>query len=122
MSEDGTRVRRGHTGPVAATVVTVVALAAIWLVAVPRDVVCPAVHPPLPGCTAEHRVATGTVWTVVLLAVWAVTVVVSRLRRGVLPSLLVTLTTALALVAYVATETSTGAVLGLAGSGPNLGT
>ena len=122
MDQEVTRARRAPAGPVVATVVTAAALAAIWLVAVPREVVCPAVYPPLPGCTPEHRLATGTVWTVVLLAVWAVTLVVCRLRRGALPSLLVGLTTALALVAYVATELSTGAVRGLGGGGPTLGT
>jgi hypothetical protein len=117
-----TRARRSVLEPVLATAVTACALAAIWLVAVPRPVVCPAVSPPLPGCTPEHRTATGTVWTAVLLLVWVVTLVVARLRRGVLPSLLVALTVALALAAYVGTEFSTGFATALGDGAPTLGT
>lgn len=105
-----------------ATVVTAAALAAVWLLAVPREVVCPAIYPAPPGCSTQDRVATATVWTVVLLVAWAATVAAGRLRNRVVPSLLVAATIALALAAYVGTLYSTGFVIGLGAAASTLGT
>ncbi|WP_139177786.1 hypothetical protein [Ruania alba] len=54
-----------------ATVVLVVALAAIWLVAVPVGVPCPAIYPPPPGCTVADRASTGVLWTIIIAGVYA---------------------------------------------------
>ncbi len=108
--------------PVLSTVVTAAGLAAIWYLAVPRVTVCPAIYPAPPGCTLQDRVATATVWTVLVAIVWIATLVAVRLRRTVLPLVLLALSTALCLVGYWGTLYSAGSVIGLGGVTSTLGT
>ncbi|MFC0647406.1 hypothetical protein [Cellulomonas phragmiteti] len=116
------RRARWWVEPVVSSALTAAGLAAVWLLAVPREAVCPAIYPPPAGCTTADRVGTATAWTLALVAVWAVTLATARLRGRTIPSLLVAVTIVLCLAAYVGTLYSTGFVLGQAPGAPTLGT
>lgn len=49
---------------VTAAALALLFVAAYWYVAVPRALICPAIHPAPPGCGA-HRVPAAWVWTAV---------------------------------------------------------
>lgn len=104
--------RRGWLALLAATAVTVVGLLAIWLDAVPRDVVCPAIYPAPEECTPEVRRAAARAWSVVLAAAYVVTAavfLVGRWRRRELVPLVVLVV--VGLVGYQAVLGSTGYIL-----------
>lgn len=108
-----TRSRARPLWPVA-TAVALVAAAAIWGDAVPREGVCPAIYPAPYPCTQEHRVETGVLWSVVLAiayaVVLAVTLTVGRRRRPLAAAAVLVLVLC-AVVAYTAALSSTGYVL-----------
>ncbi len=97
-----------------ATVVVLVAAVVVWAYAVPREVVCPLVDPPPPGCTPESRRRAGVLSTVVLGAAYAlvlaVVLTVGRRRRRV-ADVAVTALGVCASVAVVAVLFSTGFAL-----------
>lgn len=99
---------------VVASAVAVVAVAAIWGDAVPREGVCPAIYPAPYPCTQEHRVGTGVLWTVVLAVTYAVALAVTLTagrRRRALGAAAVVVLVLCAVVAYAAVLSSTGYVL-----------
>ncbi|QDB78741.1 hypothetical protein FE251_04630 [Georgenia wutianyii] len=97
---------------IAATVVLVATLAAIWWLVVPMEVVCPAIYPAPPGCGGAERRPAGVTWTGIVAAVYALSVVVAstwgRRRRW--------LTRAAMLVLVLVAIAGIGAVRGSAGS------
>ncbi len=92
----------------AATVTTLVAVAAIWLDAEPREIVCPAIE----GCTAEARRTAAVAWTVVLVVAYLLSAALHMVRprwRVAGPTLLGLVV--VGLVAYQAVLESTGYIL-----------
>ncbi|MGV8967780.1 MAG: hypothetical protein ACOH2F_16060 [Cellulomonas sp.] len=102
---------RAWRAVVLATVVALVTCAAIWLLAVPMEAVCPAVYPAPGGCTAADRQSAGVTWTIVVAVAYALTVAVAltvgrrkqRLTRVALSALVV-----VAVVGFGAVQGSTG--------------
>jgi len=97
-----------------ATAVLVIALAAIWIIAVPLEPACPATETGAVGCTAADRESAGIRWTVVvtvafLVAVAGATTVGRRYRWGTAAPL--ALLVLVAFVAFGAVQGSTGFVI-----------
>jgi hypothetical protein len=104
-------VRRG-SAVVGATAVLVVAVGAIWLLAVPLEAACPASSGT--PCSAEDREAAGLTWTAVLAGTYVAAVVLvataGRRHRWV-AAVAVWSLVVMAVVAYGAVQGSTGVVL-----------
>ncbi|QOR70828.1 hypothetical protein IM660_00450 [Ruania alkalisoli] len=97
-----------------ATVVLAVALAAIWLVAVPMGVPCPAIYPPPPGCTVADRASTGALWTILVAGVYAGSIALALTagrRRWWLTAAAMVILVAVAIVGFGAVQGSTGYVI-----------
>ena len=92
------------------TLVAIASLAAIWW-AEGFDVVCPAVYPADPSCTAEYRRTAALVSSAVVLGLWGVVAAVSwwaRRARGVLLVLSLVALLVAGLLGYTVTLSSTG--------------
>lgn len=89
-------------------------MAAIWGLAVPVDVVCPAIYPAPPGCTVADRKSAGVTWTAVITAVYVAsivcTVTLGRHRRWLTYAAISALVV-VAIVGLGAVQNSTGYVL-----------
>jgi len=80
---------------IVATILTAGTIALVWLVAVPLGpIVCAAVEPPMSNCIETNREGSALVMTVVIGALYLVTVLVALLKRrppGILHACIVTL-------------------------------
>ncbi|MGS0559966.1 hypothetical protein [Microbacterium aurugineum] len=66
-----------------ATVLAIGTVAFIWLVAVPvGPLACAAVEPPTSNCVLSHRQGSALVMTVIVVAVYVVTLLPALLRRA----------------------------------------
>ena len=94
-----------------ATAVAVITWAAMWLLAVPLEAVCPAADPGSVGCTAADRESAGIAWTIVVTVTYLVTVAivttVGRRYRWAMTATL-WLLALVAIVAFGAVQGSTG--------------
>lgn len=89
MTEPASRAHRTAGRPpipwgvlLIATLLAVGTVALIWLVAVPvGPVVCAAVYPPTANCFRDHRVGSALVMTLIVVAVYVVTVLLAALVR-----------------------------------------
>lgn len=101
---------------VAATVAMLSAVALIWLVAVPVGTgVCPAIDPAPTNCLPSFRAGTGLAATLIILAVWAATLLCALATRAVFRPLaiggLILLVVAVP-VSYVTVSSSSGFEVG----------
>lgn len=97
-----------------ATLLAAGTIALIWLVAVPvGPVVCAAVSPPTSNCLRDHREGSALVMTLIVVAVYVLTVLLAALLRrprGILIAGVVLLGVA-PLVSYPVVAWSTGFLL-----------
>lgn len=79
----GTRPPVWITGTVIALVIAVVALVAIWGIALPitpPGVVCAAILPPSAGCAGDARLLPATVWSLLITGAVFATLLLGRRR------------------------------------------
>lgn len=67
--------------PVVATIAVVIAISAMWHLAIPRDGFCFAIHPAPAGCAGTRRIAPAILGTVVLALVWIASLASGFTRR-----------------------------------------
>lgn len=87
------RTRRSWATSLIATLLTLGTLALIWLVAVPiGPMVCPTIYPAPRNCFTADRASTAIVVTIVLVAVYLMTIAMTlaapRMRRGAIAGLI----------------------------------
>lgn len=99
-----------------ATVLAAGTVALIWLVAVPvGPVVCAAVSPPTNNCLLEHREGSALVMTVIVVALYAVAMLLAaflRRPRGLLVAAVLLLAVA-PFVSYAVVAWAPGFVIGI---------